>query len=195
MKHTWSHLFFFKVNIMWSSLFGGSSTSDMEYFLIFPYQILLNTPHHSCNPTKQTWSHLFLFKVNIMWHWCAEKTLVLLEIESLVPRVVILVSMVNCWCADQETFFFKENIMWHWCAEKTLVLLKIKRLVSREVTLVSIGQLLVRGSGYIFFSPGIILNYIIWHKGTEIVIMCWEKVKNKIKDYFCLIPFRSGAPL
>ena len=32
--------------------------------------------------------------------WCAGKTLVLLEIEWVVSRVVTLVSMVNCWCAE-----------------------------------------------------------------------------------------------
>ena len=68
----------------------------------------------------------------------------LLKIETLVPREVTLVSMVNCWCAEMvqvrgsgDIFFFRENIMRHWCAEKTLVLLEIETLVPREVTLVS----------------------------------------------------------
>ena len=43
--------------------------------------------------------------------WCAEKTLVLLEIKTLVSREETLVSRVNQWCADQETFFFKENLI------------------------------------------------------------------------------------
>ena len=40
---------------MGSSLFRRSAASIKEYLTSF----LLNTPHHSCAPTKQTWSYQF----------------------------------------------------------------------------------------------------------------------------------------
>ena len=54
--------------------------------------------------------------------WCAEKTLMLIKIETLALMEFTLVLMVNCWCAEVvlvresgDMFFFRENIMQHWC--------------------------------------------------------------------------------
>ena len=52
----------------------------------------------------------------------------LLEIETLVPREVTLVSMVNCWCAENLMvrgsgckFFFKIYLILHRCAEIVVI--------------------------------------------------------------------------
>ena len=90
-----------------------------------------------------------------------EKTLVLLEIKTLVPREVTLVSRVNCWCADQETFFFRENIMQHWCAEKALVSM---------VNCWCAEMVLVRGSGYIFFLEELSYVTLLGHRNCDCVL-------------------------